>query len=182
MFGGDQHTEECRAELLGISGKSLGKLGKKRVSYKIVGEDGNFLNAITEFKVSQQASKDVLSAGKMSKSGFVADMRNKFKPYLSHPDISFRIPLYIHRNSYYIKIVDDEAVPYDMKVEATVAPVVRQGDQYDWEFAGVDEDEEGIEMIPLPEEFARDEAHARADRQKLVEQGGRSSSTTQGVR
>ena len=167
VFGGDQHTEECRAELLGISGKSLGKLGKKRVSYKIVGENGNFLNAITEFKVSQQASKDVLSAGKMSKNGFVADMRNKFKPYLSHPDISFRIPLYIHRNSYYIKIVDDEAVPYDMKVDATVAPVVSQGDQYDWEFAGVDEDEEGIEMIPLPEEFARDEAHARADRQKL---------------
>ena len=55
-------------------------------------------------------------------------------------------------------------MPYDMKVDATVAPVVSQGDQYDWEFAGVDEDEEGIEMIPLPEEFARDEAHARADR------------------
>ena len=112
------------------------------MSYKI-GEDGNFLNAITEFKVSEQASKDVLSVGKMSKSGFVADMRNKFKPFLIHPEISFRIPLYIHRNSYYIKVVDDEA------------PVVSQGDQYEWEFAGADDDEEGIEMVPLAEEFAR---------------------------
>ena len=55
------------------------------MSYKIVGEDSNFLNAITEFKVSQQASKDVLSAGKMSTSGFVADMRNKFIQAVPHP-------------------------------------------------------------------------------------------------
>ena len=33
--------------------------------------------------------------------------------------------------------------------------MVSQGDQYEWEFAGADDDEEGIEMVPLAEEFAR---------------------------
>ena len=51
--------------------------------------------------------------------------------------------------------------------KATVAPVVEQGAQYDWEYAGINEEEEAMEAIPLPDEFVRDEAHARADRPQL---------------
>ena len=51
--------------------------------------------------------------------------------------------------------------------KATVAPVVEQGAQYDWEYAGVSEEEEAMEAVPLPEELMRDEAHARADRPRL---------------
>ena len=53
------------------------------MNYRIIGEDTNFLNAVTEFKVSDQASKDVLSAGKMS----------PMKPFLTHPKLDFKIPL-----------------------------------------------------------------------------------------
>ena len=99
-FGGDKRNASSSAQLLGISGQSLGELKVKRVNYKIVGENGNKLNVETDFKVSEMASKDGLSAGNMSRNGFVADMRNKFKPFLTHPDLEFRIPLYLYCNSY----------------------------------------------------------------------------------
>ena len=166
-FGGDKYNASSSAQLPGISGQSLGELKVKRVNYKIVGENGNRLNVVTDFKVSEMASKDVLSAGKMSRNGFVADMRNKFKPLLTHPDLEFRIPLYLYCNSYYILIENDEAIPMNYVSKATVAPVVEQGAQYDWEYAGINEEEEAMEASPLPEEFMRDEAHARADHPRL---------------
>eukprot|EP00435_Cladocopium_sp_Y103_P020520 s28_g5.t1 len=172
QFGGDAHTRPCGAKLMGISGTCLGELGEKRVRYKIVAEAGFYVHAETRFKVSQNASKDVLSAGKMCQAGFAADFRELERPCLVHSALGFRIPLYMHNNSYYLKIIDDEAVPSyvqgNLQCGVFVAPVVSQGEAYDWEYAGADADEdEGIEAVPLPEAFARDEAHARADRPRL---------------
>ena len=65
--GGDKFTTKSDAQLLGISGQSLGQLGRKRVYFKIIGENHQYLNMITEFKVSENASKDVVSVGKMSR-------------------------------------------------------------------------------------------------------------------
>ena len=42
-----------------------------------------------------------------------------------------------------------------------------QGEEYEWEYAGIEDEGEGIEMVPIPPEFAEDEAHARADRPRL---------------
>ena len=95
---------------MGISGQCLGRLGRKEVNYKIIGEGHNYLNAVTEFKVSGQASKDVLSAGKMSRNGFAADMRNPMKPFLTHPKLDFKICLYLHCNSYYLKVRDEDTI------------------------------------------------------------------------
>eukprot|EP00435_Cladocopium_sp_Y103_P027470 s353_g6.t1 len=169
-FGGDMFTEASNKQLLGISGISLGKLGLKRVRYKILGESGKHVNAETVFAVSDRASKDVLSVGKMAESGFAADLTNPKSPFLSHPNLDFKIPLYLHNNSYYLKVIDDEAVPLTSTspIEGVVvAPISSQGPGYDWEFAGIDEEEEGMELVPLPDAFAEDEAHARADRPRL---------------
>ena len=48
-----------------------------------------------------------------------------------------------------------------------VAPVAGQGEEYEWEYAGIEDEGEGIETVPIPPEFAEDEAHARADRPRL---------------
>ena len=66
-IGGDKFTMKSDAQLLGISGQSLGQPGRKRVYFKIIGENHQYLNVITEFKVSENASKDVVSVGKMSR-------------------------------------------------------------------------------------------------------------------
>ena len=153
-FGGDKYTTKSDAQLLGISGQSLGQLGRKRVYFKIIGENHQYLNVITEFKVSENASKDVVSVGKMSKRGFTADLTDRFRPFLSHPDLDYKIPLYLYKNSYYIKARDDEAMPMDAK-KVKVKNMI--GSMLVWL----------TELVPLPDEFARDEAHARADRPKL---------------
>lgn len=64
QFGGEAHNRPCGAKLMGISGVCLGELGEKRVRYKIIAEAGFHVHAETKFKVSRNASKDVLSAGK----------------------------------------------------------------------------------------------------------------------
>ena len=137
------------AQLLGISGQSLGQPGRKRVYFKIIGENHQYLNVITEFKVSENASKDVVSVGKMSRRGFTADLTDKFRPFLSHPDLDYKIPLYLYKNSYYIKVRDDEAMLMDSMPNAVIAPAEGQGNEYEWEYAGVADDEEGMEPVPL---------------------------------
>lgn len=145
-FGGDHYMVKTDKKLLGISGVSLGELGAKRVKYKIVGERGEVLNAETEFLVSDSASKDALSVGKMAAQGFAADLRDPKKPFLTHPSLDFMIPLYVHCNSYYLKVLDDEATSWSTSSSSStgvvVAPVSAQGARYDWEYAGADEEEE----------------------------------------
>ena len=167
-FGGDKYTMKSDAQLLGISGQSLGQLGRKRVYFKIIGENHQYLNVITKFKVSENASKDVVSVGKMSKRGFTADLTDRFRPFLSHPDLDYKIPLCLYKNSYYIKVRDDEAMPMDAMPNAVTTPAEGQGEEYDWEYAGVVDEEEGMELVPLPDELARDEAHARANRPRWL--------------
>lgn len=171
-FGGDLHTRASGVRLMGISGDCLGQLGSKRVRYKILGEDDWFVQSETRFQVSNVASKNVLSAGKMCRAGFVADMRDPQNPFLQHPNLCFRIPLHLHCNSYYLKVTEVETVSEDdwgglAQHGVFVAPVEMQGHNYQWEFAGIDEDDEGIEAVPVPEAFARDEAHDRPDRMRL---------------
>ena len=169
-LGGDYHTEESEAKLMGISGQCLGRLGKKKVNYKIIGEDKNFLNAVTEFKVSEHASKDVLSAGKMSRNGFAADMRNPKKPFLTHPKARtsrFLCTFTATPTTSRRGTTRRSPLDIDLGTGVMVAPVAGQGEEYEWEYAGIEDEGEGIEMVPIPAEFAEDEAHARADRPRL---------------
>ena len=169
-FGGPMHTCSTGRKLTGISGIDLGKLGSKKVRYKMLGENGKFAVFETNFLVSDSATKDVLSAGKMNRGGLIPNFQDWRNPYLEHHQLDFKIPLYMFGSSYYVKVIDDMAVPSGGRPKgggAVVAPVSAQGDEYAWEFAGADADEEGLEAVPVPDQFARDEAHARADRQKL---------------
>ena len=95
-------------------------------------------------------------------------MTDRFRPFLSHPDLDYKIPLYLYKNSYYIKVRDDEAMPMDAMPNAVTTPAEGQGEEYDWEYAGVVDEEEGMELVPLPDELARDEAHARANRPRWL--------------
>ena len=76
-------------------------------------------------------------------------MTDRFRPFLSHPDLDYKIPLYLYKNSYYIKVRDDEAMPMDAMPNAVTTPAEGQGEEYDWEYAGVADDEEGMEPVPL---------------------------------
>ena len=102
-FGGDLHTVSCNKTLRGISGVSLGRLGRKRVAYRVLGAHGRFLQAETDFLVTDNASKNVLSAGKMRASGFVPNMDDPKNPHLRHPQLDFEVPLVVFNNSFYLK-------------------------------------------------------------------------------
>ena len=86
--------EETNRTLRGISGESLDKLSKKWVNYKVVAEGGQFMNVATKFLVSDYASKNVLSAGKLRATGFTVVMSNEGN-YLVHPNFAYKIPPFL---------------------------------------------------------------------------------------
>ena len=103
----------------------------------------------TIFQVSKNAQKNILSSGKMFKNGFKAIIDPGGASYLTRYSVEESIPLYMHGNSFYLRLLAVKTVPMTTKVpKAIVAPVTGIGEAEDWEHPAEGKSEDETEEVP----------------------------------
>ena len=136
-FAGWGAERSSTVRLNAVSGDRLTILGEKKVVLSIEGYNNNVQMQVI-FQVSKNAKKNILSAGKLFKAGFQTGMDPQGRSFLYHQEAKEYIPLYMHGNSFYLRLMDVQGARIDQEVpRAIVAPV-----QEDWEQMGLEHPEE----------------------------------------
>ena len=120
--GTEQEHQEGQLHLFAVGfSESLGKLYKKWVNHKVVAEGGYFTNVATKFLVSDYASKNVLSAGKLRARGFTVVMSDEGND-LVHPNFAYKIPPFLYNNSFYLKVMEEKCMDNIQEKATFVGP------------------------------------------------------------
>ena len=142
-FAGWGAERSSTVKLNAVSGDQLTLIGEKQLVLGIEGSNDKVKMQVI-FQVARNAKKNILSAGKLFRAGFKTGMDPQGRSYLYHRDAQEYMPLYMHGNSFYLRLVDVQGVPIGQKVpQAIVAPVEVGGEPHeDWEQMGLEHAEE----------------------------------------
>ena len=141
-FAGWGAERSSTVRLNAVSGDKLTILGEKKVVLSIEGYNKNVQMQVI-FQVSKNAKKNILSAGKLFKAGFQTGMDPQGRSFLYHQEAKEYMPLYMHGNSFYLRLMDVQGARIDQDVpRAIVAPV-----QEDWEQVGLEHPERSQETL-----------------------------------
>ena len=107
--GSMERLQESSVRLNAVSGDPLDILGEVKVKMSMVGVGQN-LEMTTIFQVSRNATKNILSGGKLLRAGFQAQIDPHTKSNLWHKQSGTIIPLHMKGNSFYLKVEGVESV------------------------------------------------------------------------
>ena len=115
-FGGRGEEQMSKVKLNAVSGDALSILGERKVIITLAGRKGP-VDLEVVFQVSRNAQKNILSSGKLFRAGFKTIMNPEGQSYLEHHCMEDQTPLYMHGNSFYLRIMEVRAVPGSWKSE-----------------------------------------------------------------
>ena len=141
--------------LRAVSGEALNILGEATMILTLMGVNGQAVQVETIFQVSRNATKNILSGGKLYKAGFLAVIKPGEKTFLWHEGSETEIPLHMRGNTFYLKLARkaEHGSTCGPQVRI-VAPVAQESPQDQWENAGLEDhieeaSDEGIELPDL---------------------------------
>ena len=149
-FGGYGEEVQSSVKLNAVSGDKLDILGERKVLLKFETNKGEIQMEVV-FQVSKNATKNILSGGKLFKAGFKSNLNPEGTSNLWHLESKQAIPLYMYGNSIYIKLKDAKTKPRTEKVpNIVVAPVVDDNTSKAWEEVGAEDPIEQFSDEDLP--------------------------------
>ena len=150
-FGGGGNLVTSQVRLNAVSGDALDIRGERKVALTLVGKGRDMVLDVV-FQVSKNATKNILSAGKLYRAGFVVTIGKDGASTLWHPRLDVHIPLFLYGNSFYLRLKDSESkYRHSRTPDAMVAPVSDANSPEGWEHVGEDEVEDEPNLQDLPE-------------------------------
>ena len=107
-FGGGGNLVTSQVRLNAVSGDALDIRGERKVALTLVGKGRDMVLDVV-FQVSKNATKNILSAGKLYRAGFVVTIGKDGASTLWHPRLDVHIPLFLYGNSFYLRLKDSES-------------------------------------------------------------------------
>ena len=150
-FGGGGNLVASQVRLNAVSGDALDIRGERKVAMTFVGKGRDMVLDVV-FQVSKNATKNILSAGKLYRAGFVVTIGKDGASTLWHPTLDVHIPLFLYGNSFYLRLKDSESkYRHSRTPDAMVAPVSDANSPEGWEHVGEEEVEDEPNLEDLPE-------------------------------
>ena len=141
--GGLDKIRQSQVRLNAVSGDALDIIGEVKMKLQLQGIQQT-LEIEVVFQVSKNATKNILSGGKLFKAGFQAQLSAERKSNVWHKSSGTIIPLYMKGNSFYLKVAMKQSMERERSSPtAIVAPIT---EEERWEQAGgEDVDDDPIE-------------------------------------
>ncbi|CAE7848057.1 RE1 [Symbiodinium necroappetens] len=150
-WGTDAFDQDSEITLRTVAGGLLSQGRQRRLQFEVLTVEGTMAKVEGTFQVSRSCVKPVVSAGKLLKKGFHAQL-TKSGGYVWHPG-GLHFELTVRGNSTYFWVRNVRAVPAEGASQPsspttrfrTAAPVEQGGDPDEWEQAGQEHGDEAAE-------------------------------------
>ena len=150
-WGTDVFDEDSEITLSTVAGGLLSQGRQRKLQFEVLTVEGTMAKVEGTFQVSRSCVKPVVSAGKLLKKGFHAQL-TRTGGYVWHPS-GLHFELTVRGNSTYFWVRNVRAVPGGAASEPaspmarlrTAAPVEQGGDPEEWEQAGQEHGDEAAE-------------------------------------
>ena len=125
--------------LRAVSGEPLSIMGEAVLTLTLLGKAGRAVQVEVTFQVSRNATKNILSGGKLYKAGFLAVIKPGAESCLWHEHSETEIPLHLQGSTFYLKMVRGANPRLESRDAGQIVAQVAGGDSAElWENAGDD--------------------------------------------